>query len=113
MRGSGVSAFAERRASASLTEQPFSSFCGRGFRLCQLSVMVLGLTVWMDFNPLSYLGVKRSIPVSNDIAFDFYWDEQGCGVVFRVEMKFEGYMFVLYEQFNRAERYPDESEDGA
>jgi hypothetical protein len=69
----------------------------------------------MDFNPLRYVGICRSVPASGDIAFDFYWDEHGFGVVFHIVLKIEDshYVFVLYEQFNPAECYPSEDEDGA
>lgn len=71
------------------------------------------MTVWMDFNPFIYTGIELSILVGDDVAFDFNWDWYAFGVVVQLVMKFGGssQVFVLYEQFNRAEVYPSAEED--
>lgn len=61
-------------------------------------MVAVAMTVWMDFNPLSYVGVNRSISVGDDVAFQLVWF--GCGSLIHVVLKFKGcrFVFVLYER---------------
>ena len=50
---------------------------------------------WMDFNPVSYMGIDHDVSVSDDIVFKFV--SSGYFFIF-VNLKFKGFkaMFVLY-----------------
>lgn len=58
----------------------------------------IGLGLGMDFNPISYFGVNRSISVSDYVAFQLLWF--GGGSLIHVVLKFKGChaVFVLYER---------------
>lgn len=55
----------------------------------------MNMTVWMDFNPLSYVGVNHSISVGGNVSFELVWIVCGCG--FYVVLAFEGCHVILYE----------------
>ena len=56
------------------------------------------MTVWMDFNPLSYYGRDSSLFASDDVGFIFSW--RGGFYVFEVVLTFKDsrMVFVLYER---------------
>jgi len=70
------------------------------------------MTVWMDFNPLTFLGINCVVKLSVDAFLKFVWFWSGVGgVMVSVVMEFEGCAFEVYHDWHPVEDWHWDAED--